>query len=149
MSNQTIPGLPTAGALLGSEQVWVVQSGRDVRTTTEDIAQFSGAGGGTVGDLVTSSGMQLFINGFFGVKTSLGAFTGILPPLDSVAAPGYLEVADIDYDAAAHNYTVEAFSGDMISDHGVLGASYVINVSNTITRFIANTNSWTVITYGS
>ena len=38
MANTTIPNLPAATSLVGTEQLWAVQSGTDVRVTSAQIA---------------------------------------------------------------------------------------------------------------
>lgn len=45
MPYETIPQLPSAVALDGTEQAWVVQNGADVRTTTATIARLGGGVG--------------------------------------------------------------------------------------------------------
>lgn len=106
--------------------------------------------GGLEGTLITANGVQLQAGGLYAVKTSLGAFSGQLPQLSSVTAGVIVEVSDADYDAGTNPYTVNAFAGDAIADHASSGSSYVINISNTISRFTANNNgTWRVITYGS
>lgn len=103
----------------------------------------------TQGDtLISASGANLAAGLAYAVRTNLGAFSGTLPQLSTVTPGNYLEVADADDNAGSNHYTVNAFAGDEISDHATLGTAYIINVSNTITRFIANTAAWRAITYG-
>lgn len=56
MPNKKISELTAAGALTGAELVEVVQSGTNVKTTTQDIADLGGGGGGSV-DSVTGDGV--------------------------------------------------------------------------------------------
>ena len=42
MASQTIPNLPAAISLNGTEQLWAVQSNADVRVTIAQIAAFFG-----------------------------------------------------------------------------------------------------------
>jgi len=53
MANTTIPNLPAAISLTGSEQLEVVQSGVSVKTTAQDIANLN-ATSGTVTNILTS-----------------------------------------------------------------------------------------------
>lgn len=59
MPNKKISELTAAGALTGTELVEVVQSGANVQTTTQDIADLGGGGGGGVqsvtGDMVDNT----------------------------------------------------------------------------------------------
>jgi hypothetical protein len=47
MSNKKIDALPLAGALTGTEPTVIVQGGVTVQTTTQDIADLGGGGGGS------------------------------------------------------------------------------------------------------
>lgn len=96
--------------------------------------------------LIVASGASLVTGGFYAVRTSLGAFSGTLPVLSGVQPGSFLEIADADYNANVNNYTVNAFGMDQIAAFGSLGSSYVINLRDSITRFIANTTSWRAIT---
>ena len=44
MANETIPNLPAATSLTGSEQFWAVQNGQDVKVSTTQIVGFGGLG---------------------------------------------------------------------------------------------------------
>lgn len=48
MTNKTIPALPAAGALAGTEPIETVQAGSSVRTTAAAIAALGGGGGGRI-----------------------------------------------------------------------------------------------------
>jgi hypothetical protein len=50
MANRKISELSAAGALTGTELVEIVQSGSNVQTTTQDIADLGGGGGGSSND---------------------------------------------------------------------------------------------------
>jgi len=72
MANTTIPNLPSATSLSGSEQVEVVQSGTSVRTTTGAIASLNTAAG-TVTSITTNSpitGGPITTTGSIGLATS-------------------------------------------------------------------------------
>lgn len=61
-ANKKITELTAAGALTGAEPIEVIQGGLNVQTTTQDIADLGGGGGGTVtavsgtADRITSTG---------------------------------------------------------------------------------------------
>ena len=57
MAKKKISGLPASGALTGTEIVPIVQSGTTKRTTTQDIADLGGGGGG-----ISGSGTENFIS---------------------------------------------------------------------------------------
>lgn len=60
---QNIPGLPVATALNGTEEIWAVQNGLDVRVTATQIAALGGGGGGGgFGNLTPVNGV-LIANG--------------------------------------------------------------------------------------
>ena len=40
MANQTIPNLPAATTVAGTEQIWAVQNGTDVRLTPAQLAAY-------------------------------------------------------------------------------------------------------------
>lgn len=103
---------------------------------------------GVGGFVIEASGEALIPGVFYGVKTGLGAFSMTLPALVLVTSPAYIEIADLDNNAGVNNYTINAFAGDQIANHGALSAAYTVNISNTVTRLIANGTSWTAISYG-
>jgi len=57
MAKKKISGLPASGALTGTEIVPIVQSGTTKRTTTQDIADLGGGGGG-----ISGSGTANFVS---------------------------------------------------------------------------------------
>lgn len=101
------------------------------------------------GVLIEASGLALEAGVFYGAKTALGAFTVILPLLATVSPPAYVEIADMDYNLNVNNVTVEAAGADLIYDHAMSDAFAILNIANTITRFVANTNGWRVFTYSA
>lgn len=61
MANKTIPDLPAAGALAGTEVIETVQAGVSVKTTAQDIANL-GAGGLILTEISLSSAQLLAIH---------------------------------------------------------------------------------------
>lgn len=149
MSLQTIPALPVAISLTGGEEVWINQGGTDRRTTTGAIANLGSGSSQAQTILVSTSGTTLLPGNFYIVQSDLGAFTALLPALGDIGPPVYLEVADGDDNAGINNFTVNAAPGDSVLDHETVGSSYVININNTITRFMGLPTGWRVITYGA
>lgn len=129
---------------LPTDGIWLDRIG--VGTVWTPVSDFAPGNGGIV---VPPGSITLATNTFYGVRTSGGAYTLTLPALAAQAKPAYLEVADIDYNAAANNVTINAGVGDLVSYHGVTSGTYKITTSNLIVRFIANLTYWTVIPYGS
>lgn len=118
---------------------------------TEWIAgsDLGGGGGGQQLVLITASGISLAVNTLYAAKTGATALTVTLPQLSLQASPQFVDLFDIDNNAGVNNITINAFSGDQISDHGALSSAYVIGVSNMGVRLFVNTNSWTAIPLGS
>lgn len=99
--------------------------------------------------LITASGISLAVNTLYAAKTGATALTVTLPQLSLQVSPQFVDLFDIDNNAGVNNITINAFSGDQISDHGALSSAYVIGVSNMGVRLFVNTNSWTAIPLGS
>lgn len=109
------------------------------------------------GFLITANGTALTAGTVYGVKTSLGAFSATLPQLSTVTPGAIVMIEDVDYNAGVNALTVNAFAGDQISDHGVLAASTLLNISNTVLTLMADStvapytvaSQWVVVTVGS
>lgn len=101
------------------------------------------------GFLINANNINLTL-GTWGLQSSAGTFTGVtLPQISTLLSTNYLDIMDMDNNAGTNHLTVNAFAGDLIASHGVTSSTYVINISNTITRLMVNTNgTWTAIGYG-
>ena len=151
MASTTLLNLPADSALSGAEWVWINLGGVDYRTTTGQIAALSGGGSGGLATIyVTASGLQLATGVVYSVNTSLGAFSGTLPPLSSVKDGAFLEVQDVAYNAGTNNYTVNAAPGDgnAIAAFGTNTASFALTINDSIVRFTKYGSLWRVIAYG-
>lgn len=87
-----IPGLPEATAVDGTEKTWVVQNGRDVSMTTEQIASLGGGGGGggNVPANLTPVNGTLIANGTAAIKVAAPGTAGqVLTSNGAGAAPTY------------------------------------------------------------
>lgn len=140
---------PAATYLEPTDALWIDRIGvGTMECPASLISPFSGA-------LVVASGGVLY-PGSWWAKTSLGALSASLPQLSTMSPADQIIVGDIDYNAGVNNFTVNAFAGDLIADHVGIGPSYPINISNTISIFVANAtvapytiaNQWRVVTYG-
>lgn len=74
MANEKISGLPTAGALTGTELVETVQGGVNVKTTAQDIADLA-SGGGAVDSVNGQTGVVVLDAGDVGADPSGSAST--------------------------------------------------------------------------
>lgn len=97
--------------------------------------------------LVTAdeSPLQLSPITFYGLRTATGVITLNLPALATLTLGDWIELADIDYDAATNNVTLNAFSGDTITLYGSAAASQLLNVSGAKITLVANTTSWCML----
>lgn len=99
--------------------------------------------------IIAANNLILASGYFYGLRSGSGTFTGTtLPQLSGIVAPAFIEIADLDNNVGTNNLVINAFAGDLISDHGTTAATYTMTINNTIIRLIANTTSWTVIPYG-
>lgn len=98
---------------------------------------------------VSSPGGAAAIGTHYAALTASGAIALTLPALSGLTVGQYIEVADAGYNAGTNNVTITAAGADVILDHGASGSSFVLNVSNTIARFIVTASGWRVIVYGS
>ena len=111
---------------------------------------------GLGGFLITANGTLLGVGNTYGVKTGLGAFSGTLPQVSTVKPGSLVILQDVDNNAGVNNFTVNAFSGDQIADHGALSSSYALAISNTLTVIMANAtvapytsaSQWEATSYG-
>ena len=87
MASQTIPNLPAATSVGGTEQIWAVQNGVDVRLTSAQIAGIA-----TISQGVFNSYMSAWLAGLPNVRNS-GA--GVIPGTGQpyINASGYLVLA--------------------------------------------------------
>lgn len=92
-NSKKISELPAASTLTGTEQVELNQGGTSVRTTTQDIANLGGGGGGAVSSVFGRTGAVTAQTGDYSVAMVTGAapilspvFTGL--PEAPTAAPG-------------------------------------------------------------
>jgi len=91
MASKKISELPASGALTGVELVEAVQGGVNVQTTTQDIADLGGGGGGAVDSVNSQTGVVVLDAGDIGVTP-----TGNIISTNVQAA-----IAELDSDIAA------------------------------------------------
>lgn len=81
----------------------------------------------------------------YGVRTSTGAITVNLPDLNEVAYGDWIDMADVDFEAATNNITLSANGSQQISSFGVLAGSQTLNVSGVRVTLIATPTCWSMI----
>jgi len=89
MATKKISELDPAAALTGDELVEIVQDGANVRTTTQDIADLGGGGGGALtvtGQTASYTAVLADANGYVRMNVA-GANTFTVPANASVAFP--------------------------------------------------------------
>lgn len=85
-NSKKISELPAASALTGTEQVEVNQAGTSVRTTTQDIADLGGGGGGAVSSVFARTGAVTAQSGDYSVAQVTGAAALASPTFTGVPA---------------------------------------------------------------
>ena len=95
--------------------------------------------------IIQSMPCQLQTQTIYGVKTSIGAFNCIVPPLASTNPGDWIMLMDIDYNAAVNPVTLTATGPDQIALYGTLQTPIIANVSDFWLMLMANTTSWRAI----
>ena len=114
--------------------------------TVDGLASPSAVVGG--GNIINASGTTLAQGQQYGFKTSVSALSATLPDVTTVTPGSSIRVFDVDNNAVNNNITINAHSGQTISDSVNSSSSAVINVSNLPIEFVSNTTSWRVYGYG-
>jgi len=132
---QTIPNLPPAIALDGTEQIWINQTSIDRRATIGEIAALLNAG--NVHIIASATSPPMIMGDFYGAATDIAPapITLILPPVDE--GPGLITVADIGDNAQASPVTLTTLGADQIAYGGALLATLPLSVNNGIIQFVA------------
>jgi hypothetical protein len=95
--------------------------------------------------LILSNGINLQPLTSYGVRTSLGAFTGYLPAL-SILMPGdWIDLYDVDYAASTNNFTITANGTDLIYLYASSGTSQALTISGVRVRFVVNQSGWRML----
>ena len=149
MANQTIPNLTAATSLNGTEELYAVQSGADVRITTEQIVSLATGGGGSMPlsisaggtGATTVTGAQANLIGGAGYPYANGV-SGLTysPTVPTTALSGVLQAAQ----EPAHSGDMTNAAGSLVTAVGhVNGVAYgsspntntvpVVTGSNTVT----------------
>lgn len=92
--------------------------------------------------IIQSTPCQLTTMTIFGIRTSIGPFNAILPPLATTMPGDWIMLFDVDYNAFANNVTFTATGPDNIAIYGSLQPTLVADVSDFMITFIANVGSW-------
>ena len=93
--------------------------------------------------LSASSAVQLCTS--YGIATSAAAISVFLPPLAGLQAGDWIDLYDVDFNAAANNVSVVAHGVDQISLYGTPAGTQTLNVSGVRCRLVANTTTWSMI----
>ena len=149
MADQTLPSLPAATTLSGTEVVYGVQSTASVKISANQIKTFSNVPGGT------TTQVQFNDNGAFGgftlggdgsVDTATGALTiskigGVPFSSNYVAKTGTYAIGASDF---VINCTANTFTVTLPTAVGVAGKQYCVKNSGTGVITIATTSSQTI-----
>lgn len=82
---------------------------------------------------------------WYGVRTSVAAITFNLPPLASVQAGDWYQLADIDFAAATHNVTIHASGSEQIEFLGASATTQTITVNGFSAALVRNVSSWSLV----
>lgn len=81
----------------------------------------------------------------YGLRTGSGPFSVFLPPIASLAAGDWIDVYDVDFNAAVNNINVIASGTDQIYLFGVAAGTQTLNVSGVRATLVVNTSAWSMI----
>lgn len=132
MANVKTSDETAASALDGSELVRIVQGGADRRTTTQDIADLGGGGGGLslVSTQVASSSASLAFTGLDSSSTKyLLVLSALVPASDDTLIAEFGTGAGPTYQTTNYRYLQEfssAFTGVRAENHSEAGTSMLL-----------------------
>lgn len=135
MAQTKISELPAAAALSGTELIEAVQSGTNVKTTVQDIANKASSGGVTwvtkTANYTSVSGNNIYCD------SSGAAFTITLP-----SSPSTNDVVTIKsgQSAGTHNITIGRNSQTIMS----ISEDMIISTPNIQVTFIFNGTTWAI-----
>lgn len=95
--------------------------------------------------IIQSMPCQLQTQTIYGVRTSVGAFNCIVPPLSSTNPGDWIMLMDIDYNAAVNNVTFTSTGPDVIALYGTQQTSITADVSDFWLMLMANTTYWRAV----
>lgn len=81
---------------------------------------------------------------WYGPHTASAPVELNLPPLASVTSGDWIELLDVDYNAAINNIQIFCDGSDELVLWGVSGTTALINISGTRALIVANTSNWSV-----
>jgi len=125
MADKKISELTGAGTLTGTEEVPIVQSGVTVKTTTQDIADLGGGGGGTWGSITGTLSSQTDLQNALDAKLTKFEKLGEIYNKDS-----WVDLSDFTSNSA----TVSVVS-NKLSFSGA-GNNFLAGVNVQLTRFL-------------
>lgn len=95
--------------------------------------------------IIQSMPCQLQTQTIYGVRTSVGAFNCIVPPLSSTQPGDWIMLMDIDYNASVNNVTLTATGPDLIALHANQLTSISADVNDFWLMLMANTTNWRAV----
>lgn len=100
-------------------------------------------------ELIAVNDVTLAALTFYGVNTAAGAFTVLLPPIASLANGDWVQIIDIDNDAATNNITITANGTDQIVLNGVSATSQTISSNGAFAMLMVNNGVWTMVLFAT
>lgn len=82
---------------------------------------------------------------WYGLRTSVGAITLLLPALSTLSAADWIWLVDVDYAANTNNVTIQAAGSDQIALWDASASSQTIDIAGTRVQLIVNAASWRMI----
>jgi hypothetical protein len=95
--------------------------------------------------LIASTPFNLAAVTFYGVRTSVGAFSLYLPLLATLLPGDWIDIADIDFNANINNITVFGNTSDQIALYNASAGSQVLNVAGVRARLVVNAGIWRML----
>lgn len=95
--------------------------------------------------LIATTPVNLAALTFYGVRTSVGAFSVYLPLLASLLPGDWIDLADIDFNANINNVTIVGNTSDQIALYASSAGSQVLNVAGARTRLVVNAGIWRML----
>lgn len=112
---------------------------------TPDEWQAAFAAGAVGRGVIQSMPCQLSTMMIYGVRTGVGAFNCILPPLSTTKPGDWIILFDMEYNADANPTTFTATGPDAIACYGGQSTTLTANVADYMVAFIADPSYWRAV----
>lgn len=138
MASQTIPSLPAATSLNGTELLWAVQSGTDKRVSTGQLATLAN-GGGTVALPIPIKFNGVTITTAYNVQVT----DGIILATASAGVPTFPTAVGIQYQAFIFkNASGSSITPATTSSQTIDGAAPVALANHGVLRIFSDGTNW-------